>query len=128
MDAGFDWPDYWNSTVPLGVRDAASQPVDAELVHRVLVLAWHLARANPYAARVTLGLSAPCAALIAAIRLQDLERIARSGPHWIRLRWETQPTVWRQWLEAVTQGHGSRLQAMQWRGFQLLARTVTAAS
>jgi hypothetical protein len=65
LDAGFAVPGCWRSLASTEVREAVvsarsygfADSVGAGLVRRMLVLAWHLARANPLAARVTLGMS-----------------------------------------------------------------------
>ena len=98
------------------------------LIRRMLMLAWHLARSNPLSARVTLGLNADCAALIAVRSLSDLDRLAESRPLWIRPRWERQSGVWRQLLEAALSDEFSRLRPLQLRGLQLLAAGFTAAA
>jgi hypothetical protein len=100
----------------------------SELVHRALVFAWHLARANPFAAQIILGTNGSSTALIAATGLQDLEQLVSSCPEWIRPRWEDKPHVWRQFLHAAIEDPPARLRQMQLRGLQMLAGSVLIQS
>ena len=91
------------------------------LVRRTFVLAWHLARANPLAARILLGLTPACALRIAACPLAQLEALAELSPAWVLPRWEAQPHVWRQMMEAALADRAASLRPVQLRGLQLLA-------
>jgi hypothetical protein len=130
IDGGFSRPELW--VRPLGgvVRDARpggrvfAAVLGPGTVRCVLMLAWHLARANRLAGRIALGLSEPCAALIAAGRLRDMEALAETGPWWISPRWESRSEIWRQLLEAAVCQRPGRLRTMQLRGLQLLAASV----
>jgi hypothetical protein len=129
LDVGFATPACWSGLAPAAVHEDAApggyrfaEAIGADLIRRVLVFAWHLARANPLAARVILGMSDECTALIAARRLPELERVAEARPEWIRPRWEDKPEVWRQLLLAASTGQQLRLRQFQLRGLQLLAR------
>ena len=134
LDAGFAQPqhwerwEHWERAPCAGVMDASSQRGyfsgrdGVALVRRTLVLAWHLARANRVSGRVILGMSALSAERIAAARLADLEALAELGPGWIVPRWEAQPSVWRQLIDAGCRGQPLLLRQAQLRGLQLLAR------
>jgi hypothetical protein len=131
LDAGFAQPqhwEHWEQAPCAGVMDASSQRGyfsgrdGVALVRRTLVLAWHLARANRVSGRVILGMSALSAERIAAARLADLEALAELGPGWIVPRWEAQPPVWRQLIDAGCRGQPLLLRQAQLRGLQLLAR------
>jgi hypothetical protein len=132
LDAGFDDAARWQASRPLTVQEAgrALPRGDAlwrsaawlALARRTLLLGWHLARAQPLAARVLLCMSAPSAEAIAARRLTDLDELAvqeagRIAPHWLR-----QPQVWRQLLHA-SHHSAQQLRSTQLRGLQLLAAT-----
>jgi hypothetical protein len=127
LDAGFSVPERWRAMVTGSVQDVgptvqrAHDPVGIELVRRTLVLAWHLARANPLAARITLGMNAECIELIASRGLYELEAVAESQPAWVRPRWESKLEVWRQLLRAACDDQITRLRQLQLRGVQLLA-------
>jgi hypothetical protein len=134
LDAGFSLPECWKAQAGTVVNDAPAagrgvlfdDPAGAELGRRALILGWHLAQANPFAARIALGMSARCTGLIAASRLQDLEQLVSVRPHWMRPRWDDRPQVWRQLLQAAIEGPVSRLRLLQLRGLQLLAGGMLA--
>jgi hypothetical protein len=117
------------------VQDAPVQFADAvftgsgagDFVRRVLVLGWHLARANRQLARVVLGMSPTCADRIALLRLQDLDWLALHRPGWVRPRWERQPRVWRHLLLAAQDPDALRLTQVSLRGLQLMAAGVLAS-
>jgi hypothetical protein len=128
LDAGFAQPQRWERDPCPGVMDAASHRGyfngrdGVALVRRTLVLAWHLSRANRVTGRVILGMSAQSAERIASARLADLETLAEQAPGWIVPRWEAQPSVWRQLIDAGCRAQPLLLRQAQLRGLQLLAR------
>ena len=132
VDAGFDIEARWQQTAQGMVQDthfAAVDPVftgaGAEsFIQSVLVLGWHLARANRQLARVVLGMTPACAARVASLRLRDLDWIARNQPGWVRPRWERQPKVWRHLLGAAGEPDAALLTQVSLRGLQLLASGV----
>jgi hypothetical protein len=87
----------------------------------VLVLGWHLARANRQLARVVLGMSPACAERIAQLRLHDLDWLAEHRPGWVRPRWEKQPRVWQHLLAAARGPDSELLTRVSLRGLQLMA-------
>jgi len=90
------------------------------LTRRTLWLGWHLARAQPLAARVLLGMSAAAAECIAACGLTDLEALAEQAAGRVRPRWAGAPLIWRQLLRA-SHAADEQLWWTQLRGLQLLA-------
>lgn len=132
IDAGLAEPLRWRGGIQ-SVRDEAragrGNPYfhDAEgvaLMRRVLVLAWHLARANPLVGRVVLGMTAACSMRLASCRLHELEQLAEQQPEWITPRWEHQPQFWRQMLNAAVRSDRTLLRQLRWRGVQLLAASL----
>ncbi|HEY7928726.1 MAG TPA: hypothetical protein VID71_01860 [Steroidobacteraceae bacterium] len=129
LDAGFAEPARWQMAAALGVQEAASprgapsvradDPAWVALRRRTLLLGWHLARSQPLAARVLLGMSPASAECIAARRLTDLEELAE-GAGRMAPRWEQQPQIWRQLLRA-SHAAAEELRWAQLRGLQLLA-------
>lgn len=129
LDAGFAEPARWQTG--LGVQEAGASrgepcgpgadPAWIALRRRTLLLGWHLARSQPLAARVLLGMSAASAECIAARRLIDLEELAE-GAGRMAPRWAQQPQVWRQLLRA-SHAAAEELRWTQLRGLQLLAAT-----
>lgn len=131
-DAGFGNEVLWQSSALRMVNDAHqvhAEPVftgpGAEsFIQSVLVFGWHLARANRQLARVVLGMTPGCASRVAALRLRDLDWIARHQPGWVRPRWERQPRVWRHLLSAAAEPDAALLTQVSLRGLQLLAAGV----
>jgi hypothetical protein len=95
-----------------------------DFVRQVLVLGWHLARANRQLARVVLGMTPECAARVATLRLQDLDWLAVHCPGWVRPRWEKQPRIWRHLLLAARDQDQEQLTQVSLRGIQLMAAVV----
>jgi hypothetical protein len=135
-EAGFDDESRWLLPARRMVQDLPtphSQPVFTgpgapEFIRAVLVLGWHLARANRQLARVVLGMTPACATRIAALRLRDLDWVVQHHPEWVRPRWERQPRVWRHLLGAVREPDGALLSQVSLRGLQLLAANVLGTS
>jgi hypothetical protein len=135
VDAGFARPECWCSPPRAAVHEAVAAPVllaqrgvlATPLLRRVLVFAWHLARANRPCARIALGMSAACAGAVASWRFADLEALAERRPAWIRPRWQDRPEVWQAWLDAALQGSSQDLARLRLWAAQSLAAEVTAA-
>ena len=134
LDAGFASAPTWAGLRQAGVHEAA--PVSAlpesqalfaaSLIRRVLHFAWHLARSNAPGARIALGMSADCVALVARCRLVDLEALAEHRPAWIRPRWDELPGLWQDWLESAALDSPRQLERLQLWGLQALAAEVLA--
>jgi len=132
VDAGFDDESRWMLTARRMINDAApafAEPIfngaGAEaFIRAVLVLGWHLARANRQLARVVLGMTPACAARIATLRLRDLDWVVHHHPEWVRPRWERQPRVWRHLLGAAREPETGLLTQVSLRGLQLLAANL----
>jgi hypothetical protein len=133
-DAGFSDDSRWRRLqagsvndqqreLPASVFNAKSATT---FTRRVLVFGWHLARSQPSAARLALGMTPSCLSLIAALRLQDLDRIGELHPGWVRPRWEAHPEIWRNMLLAALQGNAAALQQSKLRGIQLLGAVALA--
>jgi hypothetical protein len=127
LDAGFAAPERWEGMALEGAVMDGSRPrgcfassAGIALVRHALVFARHLARSHRLTARVLLGLAPECAERIAVRSLRDLEALAEQCPPWIAPRWEAQPAVWRQMLQAAVEGPEA-LRRVQTRGLQLMA-------
>lgn len=128
VDAGFNDEARWRTLQESGVHDTPRDSVSscfagalsAGFVRRVLVYGWHLARAHAQVARVALGMSPSCARRIAALSLRDLDWVSEQQPGWVRLRWESQPVIWRQFLLAAVNSDRTALQHISLRGIQLM--------
>lgn len=128
-DAGFDDEARWRG-LDLGmVRDQPAHlagavftgPAGADFIRRVLLFGWYLARVNRQLARVALGMSPACAERLAGLHLHDLDWLAQCRPGWVRPRWERNPQIWRQLLEAAEDPDGARMVQVGLRGLQLMA-------
>jgi hypothetical protein len=129
VDVGFSRPRLWSGLAGTGVHEAppplqAGSPhclLPTPLLRRVLLYAWHLARANPSGARIALGMSDVCLRVVAASRFADLEALAERRPAWIRVRWADRPEIWRAWLSAAAQESTADFERLQLWGLQMLA-------
>jgi len=136
VDAAFDDESRWKCLAPRMVQDLPAQFVApvfvgagaGDFVRRVLVLGWHLARANRQLARVVLGMSPGCAELISQLRLRDLDWLAQHRPGWVRPRWERNPRIWQHLLAAAREPDSELLTRVSLRGLQLMAAGVLAAA
>lgn len=129
LDAGFADRERWRRAALPQVGDAEQPPYAAfftlaraiEVGRLVLTYAWHLARSQPSAARLLLGMRASCAALIARYTLRHIHRLAEGHPEWLRPRWAEQPAVWRELLLAAASGEARPLEQAHMHGVTLLA-------
>jgi hypothetical protein len=136
VDGGFADQARWRHLESRMVHDLPAQFTEpvfvgaeaGDFIRRVLVLGWHLARAERQLARVVLGMSTACAERIAQLRLQDLDWLALHRPGWVRPRWERQPQVWRHLLLAARDPGAAPLTQVSLRGIQLMASGVLAAA
>jgi hypothetical protein len=97
-------------------------PSGVALLRRTLVLAWHVARSNRLMATLAFGMSSAVGDCLGSRGLCELEALAERLPVWITPRWERQPVVWRQMIEAACSADALALRAVTLRGWQLLAR------
>ena len=129
VDAGFSDESRWQAVAQRSVRDLPReflQPAftgdsSRDFIRSVLVYGWHLARAHRQIARLVFGMNPTCAALLASLRLRDLDWLAEQQPGWVRPRWETQPAIWQHLLHAAGEDDRQVLTQVSLRGIQLLA-------
>lgn len=136
-DAGFSeearWL-RWRGLPTDGLRPASPQPppvaartvLPPALARRVLTYGWHLARAHPSVARVSLGMTPVCLSQVAALGLHEIDQLCEQHPGWVRPRWEARPDVWRALLQAVARPSPEALRRVALRGIQLLAGAALA--
>jgi len=135
FDAGFTEPLRWRGAaaqVGEGARGGYTAyftaPLAADVARLVVTYAWHLARAQGAAARLLLGMSAPCAALIAGHTLPQIQALGTAHPEWLRPRWAARVQVWRELLLAAAGGEPAALERARLRGFTLLAAEARQGS
>jgi hypothetical protein len=129
VDAQFADARLWSEAIVGAVNDrppstsAAFFTVDGTVAVMRLVVthAWHLARSEPAAARLLLGLSAANLAVIGGCTLNRLTQLAETRTEWLRPRWESRPRVWRNLLRTAGAGDSRAVERLRVRGLQLLA-------
>jgi hypothetical protein len=129
VDAQFADTRLWSETIIGAVNDrpvftpAAFFTVDGTVAVMRLVVthAWHLARSEPTAARLLLGLSAANVAVIGGCTLSRLIHLAETRTQWLRPRWEDRPRVWCNLLRAASAGDSRAVERLRVQAVQLLA-------
>src|SRR3984893_11504225 len=129
LDAGFADPLRWRPRALPQVGDAAqgaytaffTVPAATEVARLVFTYAWHLAGSQGAAARLLLGMSAPCAALIGHYSLRQIRGLAETHPQWLKPRWPARVQVWRELLLAAASGEAPVLERARLHGLTLLA-------
>ena len=100
--ASFNDGVYWravagNSAVRESPVADADQPGRVELMsfaQLALFYAWHLARVNPAAARIVLGMPDQTLAAFEILSLTTLQNLAMTSPELFMPRWPERPTFW----------------------------------
>jgi hypothetical protein len=129
VDVGFADPERWRGVQHGAVNDlpraAGCVCFDAGggqiLLRQVLMYGWHLARAHRQVARVVFGMTPAVAASVAALSLQELDRIADRYVHWLRPRWDSRPQIWKLLLTGAGDTGNLALQQATLHGLQLIA-------
>jgi hypothetical protein len=129
VEAGFADLQRWRRAAQPQVGDADhvayaaffTVPGAVAAARLVLTYAWHLARVQPAAARLLLGMPSACAVLIGGCTLRHIHRLAELHPEWLRPRWPTRPQVWRALLLAAASGDARALERAHLHGLTLLA-------
>jgi hypothetical protein len=128
LDAGFADAQRWGGTAGAQVSDVREDPPPyftgrgaLEAARLVFTYAWHVARTQPAAARLLLGMRAPCAAVMGHCSLRQAFALADSHAAWLRPRWSTRPEVWQELLAAAASGEELALERARLHGLTLLA-------
>ncbi|MGH7749514.1 MAG: hypothetical protein ACREQ5_32825, partial [Candidatus Dormibacteria bacterium] len=103
-------------------------PGAIEVRRLVLTYAWHLARTQGAAARLLLGMPAPCAALVGQCTLRQIHALAEAHPEWLKPRWPARAQVWRELLLAAASGEAGALEHAHMHGLTLLAAESRSAA
>ncbi len=99
-------------------------PRTVTVTRLVLTYAWHLARGEPAAARLFLGMPGDLAEALSARTLPEVFQLAEAEPGLLRPRWADRVAVWRDLLAAAKGGEPAALERFRMRGLQLLAADV----
>lgn len=129
VDAGFADAGLWSCAIVGAVNDRPQIEtgpfftVDGSvaLMRLVMTQAWHLARSQPAAARLLLGVSAANLGVIGGCTLSRLMRLAETRSHWLRPRWENRTGIWCDLLRMAGHAERGTLERLRARGLQLLA-------
>jgi len=135
LEAGFTDPRRWLEATAGQVTEAREPayssfftvPAALEAARLVFTYAWHLASTQPAAARLFLGMPAPCAAAISRCSLRQMYALAERHPEWLRPRWSDRPEIWRELLAAAATGDSAVLERARLHGLTLLAAEVRLA-
>jgi hypothetical protein len=134
LDAGFADTRRWGAPAAQvsDVREAAppffTVPGALEVARLVFTYAWHLARTQPAAARLLLGMRAPCAAALGQYSLRQAFALAEDHAVWLRPRWSARPEVWQELLVAAACGEELALQRARLHGLTMLAAEARVAA
>lgn len=132
LDAGFADQRRWQAAGAGQVADAREPAYTAfftvpgalEAARLVFTYAWHLARTQPAAARLLLGMPAQCVADMGRCSLRQMYALAERHPEWLRPRWLTRPELWQELLAAAAGGEVAALERARLHGLTLLAAEV----
>jgi hypothetical protein len=134
LDAGFADTQRWSGTARAQVSDVREGPppyftvrAALEAARLVFTYAWHLARTQPAAARLLLGMRAPCAQAMSQCSLRQTFALADSHVAWLRPRWSARPEVWQELLAAAASGEELALERARLHGLTLLAAEARLA-
>jgi hypothetical protein len=111
LDVHFRDDAWWRRVVGAGEEAANdSIPIEGGLPERIaeplmqetLIFAWHTVKWDQRVARLSLGMSPGVAESIAVVTPQQLAGISGLHSRALRLRWDSEPDVWRELLRAAT--------------------------
>lgn len=136
LDAGFADAPRWRGPGVSQVGDGAAGdyapwftvPAAPLLAQALFTFAWHLARCQGNAARLLLGMPAPCVQQLSQYTLGQVRTLAQRHPEWLRPRWIAQPLMWRELLLAAASGEAVALERARLRGQTLLAAETRLGS
>ena len=100
----------------------------AHLVRATLIQAWNGLRTDPATACVLFGMVPAVAKIIAALRFDDIDRIAQKHFGHVRPRWDDRPAVWRKLLFAAQANEEDAMGDFNLHGLQLLTGELLAGS
>ncbi|MGE0115743.1 MAG: hypothetical protein AB7T07_12780 [Steroidobacteraceae bacterium] len=89
-----------------------------------LFFAWHLSQQEPHHARLLLGMSADCAAIVAQLELWQCQYIARQHDKVLSPRWRHHPYFWADLLRYGHSGDARHFKLACLLGSQLLAQEL----
>jgi len=134
VDLEFGNPDFWHVACSHPGQQLKIPPwrgsfpkrSAVQLAHAALMLAWNSLRTDPPTARVLLGMAPSVSQRIAALRFDDIARIAHKRFRHVRPRWEDRPAVWRRLLLAAQSDDAGLIGAVNLHALQLLTGELLA--
>jgi hypothetical protein len=136
LDAGFADAARWRAPHAPQVGDGEHEgytawftvPAALEVARQVFTYAWYLARSQPAAARLLLGMPAPTALLLAQHTLGQIQALGACRAAWLRPRWPARVEAWRELLLAAAAGETQALERARLHGLTLLAGEARRAA
>lgn len=135
IDVEFGNADWWQAA-----RAHSSQPLRGplwkgvfpresavQLAVATLMFAWNSVRTDAARMLVPLGMTRAVAQIIASLRFEEVDRIARKRSAYARPRWEDRPAVWRRLLAAAEANDPKAMGAFRLHAVQLLAGDLLPA-
>jgi hypothetical protein len=130
---GFEDQDFWHSALRAGEQPIderygvlSSAVVQTAFCEVALLHAWHVAVAQPLAARVVYGMPNAIIERMALAQLWQLKRIAADYPGLLIPRWPANPCFWPDMIRFARAGDQRRLATVQQLGHQLIAVELQA--
>jgi hypothetical protein len=129
---GFQDQELWLAMLGEPAAEAGFQVADAAFsgcrlsahgafCEAVIFFAWHLAVANPLAARMLCGMPAAICEALHAARLGTLQSVMRGRPWLLMPRWPANPRFWPDLLKLAAVGDAQAVHHIQLLGSQLMA-------
>ena len=106
-------------------KDDAGRRAATAFAELVLFFAWHLAHANPPAARIALGMSDQTLTAFKGMSLTYLQYLSTAHSDLVTLRWPERTTFWNSFLNTVQRGDEERISEMHSLGIQMIAAELT---
>jgi hypothetical protein len=127
LDLHFLEPNWWQqagrSGGPLQLnapRPLFREEEAAPLLREILAEAWRMARSTPRVGYLLFGMAPAVSEAIAALSVQDIDRIVANHARDLRPRWEESRTFWMKLLAAAIGTDDDALTAVHLHGLELL--------
>jgi hypothetical protein len=133
IDFAFGSPQQFKSLLasealiqPLPVSANPLPAADASALGRAaLIIAQAICRHHPSHAGLLVGLHSSLLAPLSELRMPDLERLAESNPHHVRIRWGDRIDVWSRLLNAASSQDQGAKEQFRMYGIQLMAAATS---
>ena len=109
---------------PTGAPIDEFERICAGFMECALFFAWHLAQQQPHQARLLLGMSEDCMAIVTHLDLWQCRQIAQTQLKLLSLRWRHHPYFWADLLRYGQSGDQQHFKFAQLLGSQLMAQEL----